>query len=65
MPQTNEQMLGGHAVLAVGYDDAKQRFTVQNSWGTSWGDKGFFYMPYEYLTNPNLADDFWTMRTVK
>lgn len=65
MPQKDEQMLGGHAVLCVGYDDSKKRFTVQNSWSDQWGDKGFFYMPYEYLTNPNLADDFWTMRVVR
>lgn len=65
MPQTNEQMLGGHAVLCVGYDDATRRFLVQNSWSDQWGDKGFFHIPYDYLTNPNLADDFWTASTVK
>lgn len=65
MPETTEQMLGGHAVLCVGYDDATGRFLVQNSWGSGWGNKGFFTIPYEYLTNANLADDFWTMRTVK
>jgi C1A family cysteine protease len=65
MPQKTEAFYGGHAVLCVGYDDATGRFTVQNSWGTGWGDKGFFYMPYEYLTDPNLADDFWTLRVTK
>jgi len=62
MPAPNEQTVGGHAVLAVGYDDAKQQFIIRNSWGTSWGIKGYFRMPYAYLTDPNLADDFWTIR---
>jgi len=64
MPQPKEQMLGGHAVLAVGYDDAQQRFTVRNSWGPSWGMAGYFTIPYAYLTDSNLADDFWTVRTI-
>jgi C1A family cysteine protease len=64
MPQPNEKLLGGHAVLAVGYDDAQQRFIVRNSWGASWGTAGYFTMPYAYLTDSNLADDFWTVRTI-
>lgn len=59
-PAPNEELLGGHAILVVGYDDSIQRFICQNSWGISWGDKGFFYMPYSYFSNANLADDFWT-----
>jgi C1A family cysteine protease len=62
MPQPNERSLGGHAVLAVGYDDAQRRFIVRNSWGTGWGQKGYFTIPYEYVANHNLADDFWTIR---
>jgi C1A family cysteine protease len=62
MPQSGEKQLGGHAVLAVGYDDASQRFIVRNSWGTGWGMKGYFTIPYAYLTDSNLADDFWTIR---
>jgi C1A family cysteine protease len=65
MPAPSEGVLGGHAVLAVGYDDAKQRIIVMNSWGTGWGMKGFFTMPYAYLTDSNLADDFWTIRLVE
>lgn len=65
MPAANENLLGGHAVLAVGYDDATQRFIVRNSWGEDWGQQGNFTMPYAYLTNPNLASDFWTIRTVE
>lgn len=62
MPTLDEQMLGGHAVCAVGYSDLLQRFTVRNSWGTDWGMKGYFSIPYSYLTNRDLSDDFWTIR---
>ena len=65
MPATGEKVLGGHAVLAVGYDDASQRFIVMNSWSPAWGDKGFCYMPYPYLTDSDLAADFWTVRVVE
>lgn len=65
MPGAQEPILGGHAVLAVGYDDAQQRFLGQNSWGTGWGMQGFFTLPYAYLTGGHLADDFWTVRTVE
>jgi len=64
MPSPNEAVLGGHAVCAVGYDDAQQRFIVRNSWGTGWGMNGYCTMPYTYLLDPNLASDFWTVRTV-
>jgi C1A family cysteine protease len=64
MPQASEKQLGGHAVMAVGYDDSQQRFIVRNSWGPGWGMKGYFTMPYGYLTESNLADDFWTIRMV-
>jgi len=46
MPKPSEKVLGGHAVLAVGYDDAAQRFIVRNSWGKGWGVQGYFTMPY-------------------
>jgi len=62
MPKPKEKMLGGHAVLGVGYDDAQKRFLVRNSWGTGWGMKGYFTLPYDYAGNNNLADDFWTIR---
>jgi C1A family cysteine protease len=64
LPGWFERSLGGHAVLAVGYDDASSRFTVRNSWGPSWGDQGYCYFPYAYLTGW-LASDFWTIRTVE
>jgi C1A family cysteine protease len=65
MPSSSEQVLGGHAVMAVGYDDASQRFIVRNSWGKGWGQAGYFTMPYAYVTDTNLADDFWTIRLTK
>ncbi|HVJ44701.1 MAG TPA: C1 family peptidase [Dongiaceae bacterium] len=62
MPKPTERALGGHAVLAVGYDDGTKRVKVRNSWGAGWGLKGYFTMPYDYIGNPQLADDFWTIR---
>jgi C1A family cysteine protease len=62
MPKPNEKVLGGHAVAIVGYDDTKQLFIVRNSWGVNWGDQGYFYMPYEYVLNVDLANDFWTIK---
>jgi C1A family cysteine protease len=64
MPSLDEPALGGHAVLAVGYDDARNWFIVRNSWGPAWGDQGYFYLPYTYLADENLATDFWTLRIV-
>lgn len=64
MPASNERVLGGHAVCAVGYDDVARTFLCRNSWGTRWGMKGYFTLPYGYLTDPDLAADFWTIRVV-
>jgi C1A family cysteine protease len=64
MPAPSEKTVGGHAVMAVGFDDTQQRFIVRNSWGTGWGMAGYFTMPYAYLTQSNLSDDFWTVRVV-
>jgi len=60
MPKKTERAIGGHAVLAVGYNQKTRRFLVRNSWGAGWGDNGYFTMPYEYLET--LAADFWTIR---
>ncbi len=61
MPRKSERVLGGHAVLGVGYNDKQKRFIVRNSWGTGWGKQGYFTMPYAYLSNPDLASDFWAV----
>jgi C1A family cysteine protease len=65
MPKKKEGLVGGHAVLAVGYDDTRKRFIVRNSWSAGWGLKGYFTMPYQYLEEENLSDDFWTIRLVE
>lgn len=65
MPQEDEGVLGGHAVMAVGYSKEKRKFLVRNSWGEGWGQKGYFWMPNAYITNSDLCSDFWTLRTVE
>lgn len=62
MPKRTERMLGGHAMLAVGYDLKVRRFVVRNSWGTAWGLGGYCVLPFAYLESRNLSDDFWTIR---
>jgi C1A family cysteine protease len=62
MPGPNEQVDGGHAVMAAGYNDSRKRFLIRNSWNTDWGMKGYFTIPYAYLADRNLSDDFWTIR---
>jgi len=65
MPGANDSVLGGHAVMAAGYSDADKWYIIRNSWGENWGDKGYFYMPYDYMHNNNLCADFWTIRSVE
>jgi len=65
MPGTREHVLGGHAVMAVGYDDRLDRFRMRNSWGKDWGIRGYFTMPYAYLLDENLSDDFWKITLVR
>lgn len=57
-PQLNESQIGGHAVVAVGYNDQKKWFVIRNSWGRGWGKDGYGYLPYQYF-DANLADDCW------
>ncbi|MBI5117900.1 cysteine protease [Candidatus Poribacteria bacterium] len=72
-PVPGERIAGGHAVAAVGYDDSvkikntgnggvetKGALLIRNSWGTGWGDKGYGWLPYEYVLK-GLAVDWWSL----
>src|SRR5262249_28592866 len=61
---SNEECLGGHAMLCVGYSDQDQVFIIRNSWGTEWGDKGYCYMPYDYFLNPDYNGDCWAILAI-
>ena len=58
----DDSVLGGHAVMAVGYDNKRKAILIRNSWGTKWGIKGYGWLPYEYVEDRNLSDDFWTIK---
>ncbi len=66
MPQPGDKLEGGHAMVAVGYDDAKKigkekgALLIRNSWGTAWGEKGYGWLPYAYVEE-GLAVDFWSL----
>jgi C1A family cysteine protease len=62
MPQSGDKLVGRHAVMAVGYDDAKGVVILRNSWGPHWGVAGYFYMPYAYISDPGLACDLWAIK---
>ena len=64
MPKDTDEIVGGHAITCVGYDDDKRMFKVLNSWSSNWGDNGYCYFPYDYLTNPKLCSDLWTIRSI-
>jgi C1A family cysteine protease len=72
-PTTGEKIVGGHAVVAIGYDDNmkiknsnpgapeyKGAILIRNSWGTGWGSGGYGWLPYEYVLK-GLAVDWWSM----
>lgn len=61
MPSRREHLLGGHAVMAVGYNDLDCTMLIRNSWGSEWGLCGYFKMPYEFIASRDLADDFWVI----
>lgn len=69
LPQgLQDRLAGGHAVLAVGYDDTIDvvgadrpgALLIRNSWGRGWGDRGYGWLPYQYVTE-RLATDFWSI----
>jgi C1A family cysteine protease len=62
MPKKTESLLGGHAMLVVGYDETSKRFKIRNSWGPGWGDQGYGTLPFAYLENYHLGADYWTIR---
>lgn len=67
MPYPNvnrEYLLGGHAVLLVGYNNSTKRFIARNSWGVYWGDRGYFYMPFEVIQNTRMSSDFWIIKKI-
>jgi C1A family cysteine protease len=71
-PCPGEQAQWGHAIVAVGYDnnfkiknlscnkETKGALLIRNSWGTTWGDNGYGWLPYDYVRN-KLALDFWSL----
>lgn len=65
-PGPGDTVKGGHAVVAVGYDDDRKigkdkgAIKIRNSWGTGWGESGYGWLPYKYL-EAGLANDFWCL----
>ena len=64
MPSDDDEILGGHSIVIVGFDDEKKNYIFLNSWGKSWGDNGFGYIPYDYITDENLADEFFILTKI-
>jgi len=62
IPLPNNNVIGGHAVLFVGYDDSTQLFKFKNSWGTFWGDNGYGYLPYNYFHSGDITE-LWVIFT--
>jgi C1A family cysteine protease len=60
-PEPSEDLVGGHAIHLIGYDDKTRLVKFQNSWGTSWGDHGFGYLPYDYFLGNYLTYDLWAI----
>lgn len=60
LPGPTEAIVGGHAVLFIGYDDGTQALEFVNSWGVGWGAAGHGYLPYGYVER-GLASDLWAL----
>lgn len=65
MPRPSERPVGGHCVMIVGYNDATRKARCRNSWSPAWGNAGYFTLPYEYIVDPDLTADLWTLRRVE
>jgi C1A family cysteine protease len=63
IPDPEEELIGGHAVMMCGYDDSIECFEVENSWGPNWGDHGFFWLPYEFADR-HMSSDYWILKTI-
>jgi len=62
--ETSRSSHGAHAMICVGYDDGAEVFIVRNSWGEEWGDNGYCYIPYAYMTDTELCWDCWAIQSV-
>lgn len=60
MPREGDGVLGGHGVIVCGYDMNARRFRLQNCWGSSWGDRGFFTVPFDFILSNDTCWDLWT-----
>lgn len=58
LPRRGEEILGGHAICIVGYDDKKRLFKFKNSWGKGWALKGYGHLPYIYMQR--YCSDAWS-----
>ena len=65
VPKEDEQLLGGHAAVIAGYDDEAKMCLWRNSWGNTWGQKGYGQMPYAYFDELGLASDFWVIEATE
>jgi len=64
VPKKTEKIVGGHCVVCCGFDDDRKAVLVKNSWGPKWGINGYFYMPYEIISDLEMVDDFWVIQQV-
>jgi len=70
-PTSNDSSIGGHCIVCIGFSDTVQcpgappgSWLMRNSWGTGWGLNGYFWLPYQYLTDVNLSSDNWYLQSI-